>query len=157
MSDRATSAKNFVQDQIGFAQQISASALGWSATALPPDGVDYCGYGRLCDDFLVPHASILAIETISIEKLKQNLFSFEGLGARATAHDGAQEFNYGFRASVNWKTGEVAPVYLVLDQSMAFLSLVNAATSGQIRSLFCQDTIAQTAINLIPDYSGSCT
>jgi len=70
--------------------------------------------------------------------------------------DGTQTFDFGFRASVNWQKHEVATVYLVLDQSMAFLGLVNLQTHGRLRKLFCQDAITRNAISLIPDYSQSC-
>jgi hypothetical protein len=154
------SARNFVQDQICFAKQIRAPAWGWSATALPPYGAEYCGYGCVRDDILVPHASILAAEVITATALTQNLLALEELGARPLVTDGIQTFDFGFRASVNWQTREVATVYLALDQGMAFLSLVNRTnnrTNGRIRELFCQDEITWEAINLISDYRNSCT
>ncbi|UCE17676.1 MAG: T9SS type A sorting domain-containing protein [Gemmatimonadota bacterium] len=39
---------------------------------------------------------------------------------------------------------------------MAFLSLANYRKKGRIRQLFCQDTVACKAVELIPDYSESC-
>ena len=155
-SEIGTSASNFAQDQICYAQQIGAPAWGWSATCLPPYGEDYCGYGCERDDILVPHASILAADYISPASLTENLLILEAMGGRQSVTDGTQTFDFGFRASVNWQTSEVASVYLVLDQSMAFLSLFNGITNGVIRELFCQDEITLSAISLIPEYSNSC-
>jgi hypothetical protein len=155
-SELGTSACNFAQDQICYAQQIGAPAWGWSATALPPYGEEYCGYGCERDDILVPHASILAADCLSSVSLTKNLLALSVLGARPLVTDGTQTFDFGFRASVNWELGEIASVYLVLDQSMAFLSLVNRATHGGFRDLFCEDEITSAAISLIPDYMNSC-
>lgn len=151
------SVRNFVQDQICYAQQIGAPAWGWSATAMPPYGADYCGYGCMRDEILVPHASILAAETVNPRKLYKNLNSLEALGARQPVTDGIQTTDFGFRASLNWRTHEVTTTYLVLDQGMTFLSLVNKIDKKNIRKLFCQDEITQKSIKSIPDYSNSCT
>ena len=157
-SSLGISARNFVLDQICFARQNGWPAWGWSATALPPYGGDYCGYG--CDPtplgVLVPHASILAASQVSPDELVANLKALEWLGARKAASDGNLAYEFGFRASLNWKTGQVATVYLVLDQSMAFLSLVNQSRAGFLRQQFCQDSIMQQAIRTIPDYAESC-
>lgn len=153
-SELGTSARNFVQDQTCYAQQIGAPAWGWSATALPPYGAEYCGYGCVRDDILVPHATLLAAEIISGSELSQNLSNLHRLGARPLVMDMA--LDYGFIASANWQTDEVATTYLVLDQTMAFLSLVNYRTGGKIRASFCQDGITRQAMTLIPDYSNSC-
>jgi hypothetical protein len=156
-NELGTSAHNFVQDQICYAQQIGAPAWGWSATAMPPYGADYCGYGCMRDEILVPHASILAAESINSEELYENLLSLEALGARQPVTDGIQTTDFGFRASLNWSTHDVTTTYLVLDQSMTFLSLVNKIDNKNIRKLFCQDEITHQAIKLIPDYTNSCT
>jgi hypothetical protein len=124
---------------------------------MPPYGADYCGYGCMRDEILVPHASILAAESINSHELYKNLLSFDALGARQPVTDGIQTTDFGFRASLNWSTHEVTTTYLVLDQGMAFLSLVNKIDNKNIRKLFCQDEITRQAIKLIPDYSKSCT
>jgi hypothetical protein len=151
-----TSAYNFAQDQICYAYQLGAPAWGWSATALPPYGEDYCGYGCERDDVLVPHACILTAEYIGPDSLIGNLLVLEEMGSRQPVTDGTQTFDFGFRASVNWQNNEVASTYLVLDQNMAFLSLYNYLTNGAIRQIFCQDEITLNAISLIPEYSNSC-
>ncbi len=131
-----TSTLNLIDDQICLAEQIGSPAWGWSATALAPYGAEYCGYGCLRDDILVPHASILAAEYIAPTRLVANLEALERLGARPLAHDGLAAHDLSFPASVNWQSGEVCTVYLVLDQDMAFLALVNAQTGGYLGALF---------------------
>jgi hypothetical protein len=108
------------------------------------------------DDILVPHAIVLAADCAGSVALCQNLWALEELGMRRPATDGAGAFDYGLRASVNWQTAEVATVYLVQDQGMSFLSLVNHRLNGRIRDAFCEDEITQRAIDLIPDYGNSC-
>lgn len=145
------SARRFVDDQICYAAQIGAPAWGWSATSLPPNGRDYCGYGCMHDEVLVPHASILAADDVPLAALEQNLEALEAIGARPPVTDGTKRLDFGFAASVNWQTHEVNTAYLVLDQSMAFLSLANRR-NGKTRQAFSGDPIGANAISLIPDY-----
>jgi Putative glucoamylase len=145
------SARHFAADQICYAAQIHAPAWGWSATSLPPNGRDYCGYGCQHDEVLVPHASILAADDVTPVSLEQNLEALQAIGARPPVSDGASMRDFGFAASVNWQTHEVNTAYLVLDQSMAFLSLANRQ-NGKTRKAFAADPIGSTAISLIPDY-----
>jgi len=147
------SAVSLVDDQICIGRQLSAPGWGWSATALPPYGEQYCGFGCQRDDVLVPHASVLANEVRPVEA---NLQALEALGARAPFRDGTRSLAYGFRASVNWQTLEVATTQLVLDQSMAFLALVNHATEGRLRAMACADALIRRGTALVPDYAGSC-
>lgn len=153
-SPLGNSAKRFALDQKCEAQKIGAPAWGWSATVLPNG--DYCGYGCERINFLVPHASILAADHLTPSVLMQNLQALESLGARPKVINGIQQIDFGFRASVSWKKRQVAPYYLFLDQSMAFLSLVNKRTQGSIRRHICQDPVAAQAKQLIPDYANSC-
>ncbi|NJO15024.1 MAG: hypothetical protein HC877_04530 [Thioploca sp.] len=156
------SACNFARDQICVAEQIGAPVWGWSATVLPPHGEEYCGYGCENLDVVVPHASILAAECVTPEQLSQNLLALEALEAREWVTDGEQQFDFGFRASVDWeraknkKPDAVATTYLFLDQSMAFLSLVNEITNGRLRELFHQDEMVKSATAQIADYA-KCT
>ena len=152
------SACNFARDQICEAKKIGAPAWGWSATVLPSHGEKYCGYGCENLDVIVPHASILAAECVTPKQLSQNLLALEALDAREWVTDGEQWFDFGFRASVDWKQAQnqepaaVATTYLFLDQSMAFLSLVNEITNGRLRELFHQDEIVKLATAKIADY-----
>jgi hypothetical protein len=155
-SEIETANQNFVQDQICLAKQIGAPAWGWSAAGIPPYGSGYCGYGQLCDDLLAPYASILAANRAQGSILGTNLRNLEALNARKPATNGTDTFDYGFRDSVLWRTGQIAEFYLSLDQGMSFLAIFNWRNSGGLKALFCQDPLAQSAINKIPDYSGAC-
>lgn len=154
-SELGKSARQFANDQICQMKQLGAPAWGWSASVLP-DGT-YCGYGCLRDDVLVPHASILAFDYLNGSALMKNLQNLESLDTRPELLDGIKKIDLGFRASVNWKTGEVSSIYLFLDQSMAFLSIINKIDHGRIRKYFCQDSIIRQAKILIPDYRNSCS
>ncbi|HEX5692551.1 MAG TPA: hypothetical protein VFX76_21195, partial [Roseiflexaceae bacterium] len=155
-SELGTSARNFVLDYICFAKQKGAPAWGQSATALPPFGKEYFGYGELRDEIIVPHASLLAVESVGSGVLIDNLKALEAMGARQAATDGTNALDFGFRSSVNWKTGAVSTDYLVLDQSMVFLSLMNVPARGYTRRQSCQDPIIRAAIARIADYASSC-
>lgn len=148
------SAQHFAEDQVCYATQIGAPAWGWSATSLPPNGYDYCGFGLFCEEALVPHASILATDYVPLAELEKNLEALQALGARPPVTDGSRTFDFGFADSVNWHTREVDTAYLELDQSMAFLSLANRQ-NGRTRKAFAADPIGATAISLIPDYQTS--
>jgi hypothetical protein len=145
------SARNFVDDQIGYyLKKLKAPAWGWSATVMP-DGT-YGGYGYIDTDVVVPHASLIAADCITDQELIKNLKALEKLGARRSAWDGMRKYDYGFRASVNWKTKELASKQLVLDQAMVILGLANHITKGRLRAIFHKDPIVQNAIRLINDY-----
>jgi cyclic beta-1,2-glucan synthetase len=153
-SPLGNSANYFVRDQICEAERIGAPAWGWSATIMPDR--TYCGYGCERLEVLVPHASILAADYLTPAALMQNLQALHSLGTRPKVSDGTKLLDFGFRASVDWRTGKVTPDSLFLDQSMAFLSLVNKLDRGSIRNYICQDPIARRIKARIPDYANSC-
>jgi hypothetical protein len=153
-SPLGNSANYFVRDQICEAERIGAPAWGWSATIMPDR--KYCGYGCERLEVLVPHASILAADYLNPAALMQNLQALQSLGTRPKVSDGTKLLDFGFRASVDWQAGKVTPDSLFLDQSMAFLSLVNKLDRGSIRNYVCQDPIARRIRARIPDYANSC-
>jgi hypothetical protein len=158
----ARSARALVDDQICQAGKLGTpdGAWGWSATATPPFGKDYCGFGCQRDDVLVPHATLLALgahrRALGTAAAIANLRALERLGGRTPFWDGSNDHRWGFRASVNWHTGEVATPTLMLDQTMAFLSLVDWATDGRLRALACRDRLVRKGTEAVPDYAGSC-
>ena len=81
-SELDTSYTNFIQDQICLANQIGAPAWGWSAAGIPPYEQEYCGYGCIRDDLLVPHASLLAADHVPASVLVKNLRALESLNVR---------------------------------------------------------------------------
>jgi hypothetical protein len=158
----ASSAAALVDEQICYARQIGTpeGAWGWSATAMPPNGAEYCGFGCQRDDVLVPHAPLLALgahrRAVGPAFVVRTLQALERLGARSRFSDGINDFAWGFRSSVNWQTKEVATPTLMLDQAMAFLSIVNQATGGSLRAVACKDPLVRQGTDAIADYAGSC-
>ncbi len=83
------------------------------------------------DGIVTPYASIIAIEFLPeavIENIK-NLLSYDIYG------------DYGFYDSVDPFTGEVARIYLCLDQALILISLNNYLNDGIIRKRFHKDKI----------------
>lgn len=155
-SELEEASQNLLRDQVCYQGVVGAPAWGWSATALPPTGETYCGFGCQQDDVVVPHASLLAADSLTVDEIDQNLRALEQLGARPLVRDGDASFDYGHMASVNWRTGDIAPAQLLIDQSMAFLGLVNAHTGRRLPDIVCRDSIAQRARTLIEDYKTAC-
>ncbi len=56
---------------------------------------------------------------------------------------------FGFRDSVNWKTGNVAADYLTPSQAMGFLALANVLYDGVVWSTFGQDPVVQKGLSLL--------
>jgi hypothetical protein len=118
-------------------QQARAEDLpvwGWSSCLDPAGG--YIGWGVLRDEVVTPHASVLAIEEYPNEVFA-NLLRLQQMGARKpwTTEEGEQR-DFGFRDSINIRTGQVSDDYLVFDQAMLFLSLVNYLEDGLVRRWF---------------------
>ena len=144
------SAANLAYANMRNADELGLPAWGWSACLNPAGG--YLGWGKLIDEVVTPHASVLAIEDFPREVVA-NLYAIERLGARAPWVENGQTNAFGFRDSVNVKTKQVAPDYLVLDQSMLFLSLVNFLEDGMIRKWFSADASVAHAMAEIEELS----
>jgi hypothetical protein len=146
------SACALARDEMCYARQIHAPAWGWSATGLPPNGDDYCGYGCVRDDVLVPHAAMLAAGCLPAQAVILDLQAFERLGLRAPVTDGLQSRDFGFVASYNWTLREAAWFHLVLDQSLGFLALADHLSGGTLRALFQRDVLFQSAAGQLDCY-----
>jgi hypothetical protein len=88
--------------------------------------------------------------------LLRNLEGFTAMGARPLVNDGVATSDFGFVASASLVDGGIAPVYLVLDQSMAFLAMANRLTAGRIRQYVCKDARVTRLRQHLPEYAGSC-
>ncbi len=130
------SAQNFAH-----AQMQHGFPWGWSASDSPKDG--YLGWGKLRDNVVTPHASALAIGDFPREVVG-NLRALEKLGARSPRH--------GFYDALDLSTGQVAKNFLMLDQSMLFLSLVNYLDDDIIREHFQRSPLVRRGRELIDDY-----
>jgi hypothetical protein len=144
------SSANFAFAQIEHAQRINSPAWGWSASAEPDGG--YIGWNSLKDEVVTPHASALAIEFFP-DKAVNNLKTLERLGARPKYKEGGKEYDFGFKDAYNTSTGRATLTYLVLDQSMLFLSAANYLHDGVVRKLFSSDPLVANGYRLLPAYN----
>ncbi len=143
------SSVNFTWAQILHASKIGAPVWGWSA-CVSPNG-PYLGMGGLVDEVVTPHASVLAVSLFPSE-VASNLRRLEEYGLRAPFMVDGKPENFGFRDSVNWKNGRTCDKYLVLDQAMLFLSLVNYCENGLLWKTFGSDEMVKHGKSVITDF-----
>lgn len=148
------SAANFAWAQVVHSMHIGAPAWGWSA-CVGPDGT-YLGMNMLVDEVVTPHASALAVSVFPREVL-ENLRRLERLGLRKPFTADGRPRRFGFRDSVDWKTGEMADKFLVLDQAMLFLSLVNYCEDGLLWRTFDADPLVRNGKQLITEFREAAT
>jgi len=144
------SAANFAYENMRHADALGLPAWGWSASVNPDGG--YLGWGVLKDEVVTPHASVLAIQDYPREVVN-NLYVLQKMGARAPWEENGQSYAFGFRDSINLVSGSVADGYLVLDQAMLFLSLVNFLEDGLVRRYFAEGPGVKAALGSIADFS----
>ncbi|HOW26936.1 MAG TPA: glucoamylase family protein [Elusimicrobiota bacterium] len=153
MDERETplgvSAANFAYAQIIHASKIGAPVWGWSAAESPTG--DYLGWGVIRDDVVTPHATVLAAVYYP-RKAVENLKRLDELGARADYGIDGTLHRFGFRDSLDWKTGSAAPGYLMLDQTLLFLSLANVLYDGIVWEYFEKDPVVQAGRAMLPEY-----
>lgn len=157
LDDRGTalgrSAENFARAQIVHADRIQAPVWGWSACAGPDDV--YHGWNNIVDEIVTPHACALAVSLFPRE-VAANLRRLEQYGLRAPYEADGQARAFGFRDSVNWKTGAIVSAntsqYLVLDQAMLFLSLVNCCEDGLLWKTFNRDPLVRRGKEQLPEF-----
>lgn len=126
------SARQFAAAQIEHAKRIGAPVWGWSACDNPAGG--YLGWGAMKDEVVTPHASALAISLFPKEVVA-NLRKLESLGVRSK--------DRGFYDAYDWKSKKTSGLFLVLDQGMLFLSLVNALEKDWVRAAFQREPAVQ--------------
>jgi hypothetical protein len=129
-------------------EELGLPVWGMSPAASPTPngyreyGVKALGMQGYEDSAVTPHALALALgfapaEAIAALRKMVGLYPVYG--------------EYGLYDSVDARTGEVATVYLTLDQSMLFLALANHLREGAIQRLFMADPIAAAALPLLRD------
>jgi hypothetical protein len=129
-------------------EDLGLPVWGMSPAASPtPDGYREYGVKALGaqgyeDSAVTPHAVALALdfapeEAIAALRRMVELYPIYG--------------EYGLYDSVDARTGEVATVYLALDQTMLFLALTNHLRDGVMQRLFMADPIAAAALPLLGD------
>lgn len=90
--------------------------------------------GAYTNGVIVPHATFLALRFAPEA-------AFENLDNLRRAFPNLFDDQWGFRASVNVQTGEVAPKVLALDQGMVMAALGNALTHDKLQRYFTQGAI----------------
>lgn len=140
---------HFTWAQMLHAARIGAPVWGWSA-CVAPNG-KYLGMGGLVDEIVTPHASVLTISLFPSEVVA-NLKRLEEFGLREPFVVEGRKEKFGFRDAVNWKNGAIADKYLILDQCMLFLSLVNFCERGLLWHTFDADPMVQHGKQVIGDY-----
>jgi hypothetical protein len=145
------SAADFAWVQVLHAEHLNAPVWGWSASE-SPDGKSYLGWEALRDDVVTPHAAGLAAVYYP-RRATANLRLLKKKGVRARFKEEGRSHAFGFRDSVNWRTGQVSDHYLCLDQGMMFLSLANVLHDGILWKAVAVDPHVQRALREIPDYA----
>lgn len=136
------SARFFAEAQMEHARRLGYPVWGWSA-CITPWG-EYRGWGKIMDKVVTPHASALAINDFP-EEVITNLRELEKMGAKLPLSG-----NYfGFRDSIDVESGKIAPTYLMLDQTMIFLSLANYFYDGIVWKACMSDPVVREGFNRI--------
>lgn len=147
------SAADFAWAQTLHARSLGSPVWGWSACE-SPDGKSYLGWGHIDDAVVTPHAAALAA-VFYPRQATENLRRLEKMGVRAPWDGGADGRRpFGFRDSLNWKTGEVSGNYLGLDQGMLFLALANTLHDGIVWKAVAQDPTVRRGVEAISDFAG---
>jgi hypothetical protein len=95
------------------------------------------GYGP---GIVTPHASALALAVDPVAATA----NLRALAARYDAYG-----DFGFYDAVDATTGDVAHVYLTLDQAMTFIAVTNRLCNGCIQRLFAIDPIVRRALPIL--------
>jgi hypothetical protein len=134
---------DFTWHQIRMSQERKLPVWGWSNCNVPGKGYTEGGY--LPWWVVTPHASALAIEYYPRHVI-QNLHRLDKMGMRQPLNASG---NYGFRDSIDLKTGKVDDRYLSLDQTMLFLSITNYLENQMVRKHFANDPLVKNGFKLL--------
>lgn len=88
---------------------------------------------------ITPHVSFLALDSLPQEALEniRRWFDYPIYGA------------YGFFDSMDFRTGQVNPQYLALDQGMILVAICNFLKGGSIQKRYHQDPVVKNAEDLL--------
>jgi hypothetical protein len=121
---------------------------GLSPSAVPPGdryreyGVRVLGSRGYGAGVVTPHASALALAASPPEAVA----NLRRLTERYAIYG-----DYGFYDAVDPLSGQVAPVYLTLDQAMTLIALANHLRPHVIQQLFASDPIVRRAVAIVGD------
>ncbi|MFC1668705.1 glucoamylase family protein [Chlamydiota bacterium] len=137
---------NILYAQIIHARENNYPVWGWSCSSSPTQG--YIGTGKIKDEIVTPHASLLGIWYYP-QTVVANLLTYERLNMRHTSRQGTV---YGFRDAYNMKTKKITKRFLFIDQAMIFLSLANYLGDGIIWDIFKKDSLVKAGLFRIELY-----
>lgn len=133
--------RSAVDAQIAYADECGMPVWGMSPCADPNGGykeygADPVGVNGYASGVATPHASFLALELRPAEAVAnlrkmQTMYEMRG--------------RYGFRDSVDTKTGRVSDKYLALDQGMTLIAIDNYLNRGAIRRRVMRDPAMKQA------------
>lgn len=126
---------DFAWRQIQQSHDMNLKVWGWSNCNIPGKGYTEGGY--LPWWVVTPHASAIVIEYYPQHVIK-NLRTLGSLGLHKPLIDNKQ---FGFRDSIDLRTGKVDDRYLSLDQAMLFLSITNYLENGMVRNYYAKDPL----------------
>jgi hypothetical protein len=141
--EMGNSIADFAWHQIRQSQDRGLKVWGWSNCNIPGKG--YTEGGFLPWWVVTPHASALVIEYYPHHVI-ENLRRLDAMGLRKPL---TTEKHYGFRDSIDLKTGKIDDRYLSLDQAMIFLSLTNFLEQGMVREHFANDPLVKNGFKLL--------
>ncbi|MCD4650782.1 MAG: hypothetical protein K8S56_03225, partial [Candidatus Cloacimonetes bacterium] len=143
-TEMGSSIADLAWHQIRKSRQRGLKVWGWSNCNVPGKG--YTEGGFLPWWVVTPHASALVIEYYPRHVIA-NLRKLSAMGLRRPLT--IEGKHYGFRDSVDLKTGKVDDRYLSLDQAMLFLSLTNFLEQAMVRRYFANDPLVKNGIKLL--------
>ncbi|RKY25974.1 MAG: hypothetical protein DRP62_00160 [Planctomycetota bacterium] len=143
-TEMGSSIADLAWHQIRESKHRGLKVWGWSNCNIPGNG--YTEGGFLPWWVVTPHASALVIEYYPRHVIA-NLRNLDAMGLRKPLTAGGK--HYGFRDSVDLRTGKVDDRYLALDQAMLFLSLTNFLEQAMVRKYFANDPLVKNGIKLL--------
>ena len=143
------SAAQFAYAQLLHQKMIDSPVWGWSASVDPDGG--YLGWGKITDDVITPHASVLCLPYYPTEVIN-NLEVFDSLGLRDPVQlSNGELILFGYADAFNWKTERISMERLMLDQAMLFLTIANVIGDGIIWKAFSRHEWIKNAYEKISD------
>jgi hypothetical protein len=139
------SAKNLALAQIEYAKKAGYFPMWGISASESPDGKTYLGWGGMRLDVVTPHASALAAEYFPQEAVN-NLRALETKGMRPG--------EFGFTDAYDTAAGTCSKNYLILDQSMLFLSLANYLEKEVVRKSFEAAALGKSAVKTLKKLEG---
>ena len=135
------SARNFAYAQMRHADHLGYPVWGWSASDSPTGG--FLGWGRLRDEIVTPHASVLAIEHYPAEVV-ENLRMLDFMDAR--------DPQYGFFDALDVASGRLARNFMHRHQCMILISLANYLEDHAVRNHFQSHPLVHQGRSRIADF-----